>query len=80
MTFITLKPELVEKKDPPNITSNKNIKDRLRGISEKEIPIFETLLHIETKIVKNLLSKLKKIKKKTIIIIKYNNIFKSSLK
>ena len=56
ITFITLNPELVEKKDPPNITSKRKTKKRFFGISLKEIPIFETLLHIETKIFKKLLS------------------------
>tara|TARA_B100000161_G_C33268477_1_gene288840 strand:+ start:240 stop:410 length:171 start_codon:yes stop_codon:yes gene_type:complete len=56
MTFITLKPELVEKKEPPRITRIRNTKTRLLGISLKEIPIFETLLQMDTNIFKKLLS------------------------
>ena len=56
ITFITLSPELVEKNDPPNITSKRKTKKRFLGISVKEIPIFETLLQIETRIFKKLLS------------------------
>ena len=61
ITFITLSPELVEKNDPPNITSKRKTKKRFLGISVKEIPIFETLLQIETRIFKKLLSQLKNI-------------------
>ena len=67
-TFITLNPELVEKKDPPIITKIKNINDKFLGVSSKEIPKFDTLLDIETSIFKKLLSKLKKTKIKDIII------------
>ena len=56
MTFITLKPELVEKNDPPNITNNRNTKTRFLGISAKDTPIFETLLLIDTNIFKKLFS------------------------
>ena len=55
-TFITLKPELVEKKDPPRITSKRKTKTRFLGTSTNEIPIFETLLEIETNTFKKLLS------------------------
>ena len=55
-TFITLKPELVEKKEPPNITNIRKTKTRFLGTSLKEIPIFETLLEIETSTFKKLLS------------------------
>ena len=56
ITLITLIPELVEKKEPPSITNNKKKKSKLLGISEKEKPIFETLLEIDTKIFKKLFS------------------------
>ena len=36
--------ELVDKKDPPTITSKRNIKDKFCGDFSKEIPIFEILL------------------------------------
>ena len=63
-TLTTLKPELVEKKDPPIITSIKKINDKLLAESLKEIPKFDTLLVIETSVFKKLLSKLKKNKDK----------------
>ena len=78
--LITLKPELVEKKDPPIITKIRKIKDKFEGIFSKEIPKFETLLDKETKIFKKLFSELKNIKKIAIIIIKYKAKYKSSLK
>tara|TARA_B110000459_G_C16224679_1_gene322359 strand:+ start:289 stop:459 length:171 start_codon:yes stop_codon:yes gene_type:complete len=43
-TFKNLIPELVEKKDPPIITSIKKINDRFFELSLREKPIFETLL------------------------------------
>ena len=55
-TFITLNPELVEKKEPPIITNSKKINERFLGVSSKEIPKFETLLIIETRMFKKLLS------------------------
>ena len=58
-TFITRRPELVEKKEPPIITKIININDKLLGTLLKEIPIFETLLEIDTRIFKKLLSELK---------------------
>tara|TARA_B100000029_G_scaffold8448_1_gene8977 strand:- start:93 stop:257 length:165 start_codon:yes stop_codon:yes gene_type:complete len=54
--LINLNPELVEKKDPPIITNNINTKDKFGEMLSKEIPIFETLLHIETSKLKKLLS------------------------
>tara|TARA_B100000282_G_scaffold109664_2_gene77722 strand:+ start:554 stop:727 length:174 start_codon:yes stop_codon:yes gene_type:complete len=56
ITLITLIPELVEKNEPPSITNNKKKKSKLFGISEKEKPIFETLLEIDTKMFKKLFS------------------------
>ena len=55
-TFITLKPELVEKKEPPSITSIRKTKTRFLGTCSNEIPIFETLLEIDTSTFKKLLS------------------------
>ena len=78
--LITLKPELVEKKDPPTITKIRKIKDKFEGIFSKEIPRLETLLDKETKIFKKLFSELKNINKIAIIIIKYNAKYKSSLR
>ena len=69
-TLINLRPELVEKKDPPIITKIKKINDKLFDISLNEIPILETLLVIETSIFKKLLSKLNKTKTIEIIKIK----------
>ena len=78
--LITLKPELVEKKDPPTITKIRKIKDKFEGIFSKEIPRLETLLDKETKIFKKLFSELKNINKIAMIIIKYNAKYKSSLR
>ena len=78
--LITLRPELVEKKDPPIITNIRKIKDKFDGIFSKEIPRFETLLDKDTKIFRKLFSELKNIKKIAIIIIKYNAKYKSSLR
>ena len=78
--LITLKPELVEKNDPPIITNIRKRKDKFDGIFSKEIPRFETLLDKETKIFRKLFSELKNIKKIAIIIIKYNTKYKSSLR
>tara|TARA_B100000214_G_C23665670_1_gene489488 strand:- start:45 stop:299 length:255 start_codon:yes stop_codon:yes gene_type:complete len=60
--LITLNPELVEKKEPPTITSIKNTKYKLDELLLKENPMFETLLDIETNKFKKLLLLLKKIK------------------
>tara|TARA_B100000085_G_C18153398_1_gene354336 strand:+ start:220 stop:507 length:288 start_codon:yes stop_codon:yes gene_type:complete len=78
--LITLNPELVEKNDPPIITNIRKIKDKFEGILSKEIPRFETLLDKDTKIFRKLFSELKNINKVAIIIIKYNDRYKSSLK
>ena len=77
--LITLKPELVEKKDPPTITKIRKIKDKFEGIFSKEIPRLETLLDKETKLFKKLFSELKNMNKIDIII-KYNDKYKSSLR
>ena len=68
--FINLKPELVEKKDPPIITKIKNINDKLLFSEEIEKPMLDILLDIDKKFSKNSLLKLKKRKKIALIIIK----------
>ena len=78
--LITLKPELVEKNDPPTITNMRKTKDKFDGTFLKEIPRLETLLDKETKIFKKLFSELKNINKTAIIIIKYSAKYKSSLR
>ena len=65
--FITLIPELVEKKEPPITTIIKNMNIKLFGVSIKEVPIFEILLDIATKIVGKLLFEFKKTNEKDII-------------
>ena len=62
INLITLIPELVEKKEPPMMTSIKNKKYKLFELLLNEIPIFDTLLVTDTKRFKKLLSLLKKIK------------------
>ena len=47
---------IVEKKEPPSITRRRKTKIRFLGTCSNEIPIFETLLEIETKMFKKLLS------------------------
>ncbi len=66
--FINLIPELVEKKEPPITTMRKKINIKLFGVSLNEIPIFEILLDIATKIVGKLLLEFKKTKEKETII------------
>ena len=78
--LITLIPELVEKKEPPITTKIKKINTKLFGVSVNEIPIFETLLAIATRIVGKLLLVFKKTNEKEIKINKYINRLKSSLK
>ena len=65
--FITLIPELVEKKEPPITTIIKKINIKLLGVSLNEIPMFEILLDIATKIVGKLLLEFKKTNEKEII-------------
>ena len=65
--FITLIPELVEKKEPPITTIIKKTNIKLLGVSLYEIPIFEILLDIATKIVGKLLLEFKKTNEKEII-------------
>tara|TARA_A100000164_G_scaffold97392_1_gene84586 strand:+ start:89 stop:343 length:255 start_codon:yes stop_codon:yes gene_type:complete len=66
--FIALMPELVEKKEPPITTIIKKINIKLFGVSLNEMPIFEILLDIATKIVGKLLLEFKKTNEKETII------------
>ena len=61
--FINLKPELVEKKDPPIITKIKKIKFKFVLSLSKENPIFEILVEIDKKLSEKSVLKLKKRKK-----------------
>ena len=58
-------PELVEKKDPPIITSIKKINDKFAESLLREKPILETLLVRDKNNSLKLLSKLKNVKKIT---------------
>tara|TARA_B100000586_G_C19716583_1_gene263829 strand:- start:50 stop:232 length:183 start_codon:yes stop_codon:yes gene_type:complete len=58
----------VEKKDPPIITKIRKTKERFDSVSLNEIPIFETLLEIDTSKFKKLFLLLKKTKIIEIII------------
>ena len=53
--FRNLKPELVEKKDPPTITSKIYIKFKLVWLTSSEIPILEILLTRDKKLYVKLL-------------------------
>ena len=54
--LINLRPELVEKKEPPIITNKRKIKYKLLYSLSSEIPIFEILLNIKKiKLIKLLL-------------------------
>ena len=61
--FKNLIPELVEKNDPPIITSIKKTNDRFDELLSKEKPILETLLVSDRSNSLKLLLKLKKVKK-----------------
>ena len=64
--FKNLRPELVEKKEPPIIINIIKTKVRLSGVLSREIPIFETLLDIARNIIPKLISlSIKKKKVKT---------------
>ena len=67
---MNLKPELVEKKDPPIITKIKNIKSKLEFFKSTEKPILDILLDTESKPKEKSLLKLKKRKKIVITTIK----------
>ena len=47
---MNLKPELVEKKDPPIIINNKKINENSFGVFSTDKPMFETLLEIDKNI------------------------------
>ena len=49
--FKNLKPELVEKKDPPIIIKIKKINDKYSGVFFSETPTLDTLLEIAKKII-----------------------------
>tara|TARA_B100001769_G_C21848647_1_gene460154 strand:+ start:434 stop:670 length:237 start_codon:yes stop_codon:yes gene_type:complete len=68
--LINLKPELVEKKEPPIITRIKKIKSKFDCFKSNENPIFDILLEIDNKLIKKSLLKLKKRKKDVTTIIK----------
>ena len=61
-------PELVEKKEPPITTIMKKTNIKLLGVSLNEIPIFDILLDMATKIVGKLLLEFKKTNEKETII------------
>ena len=60
---MSLKPELVEKKEPPIMTKIKKIKLRLEFSVFRENPILEILVAIDRKLFEKLLLKLKNKKK-----------------
>ena len=68
--FMNLKPELVEKKDPPIITKIKNRKFKFVSWESRVKPIFDILLDIDIKLLKKSLLKLKKRKTKVTTITK----------
>ena len=68
--FMNLKPELVEKKDPPMMTKIKNRKFKFVCLVSRVKPIFDILLDIDKKLLKKLLLKLKKRKTKVTTITK----------
>ena len=68
---MNLKPELVEKKDPPIITKIKKIKFKLDCFKSIEKPILDILLETASKLTEKSLLKLKKRKKIVTTIIKY---------
>tara|TARA_B100001027_G_C16252111_1_gene324963 strand:+ start:270 stop:506 length:237 start_codon:yes stop_codon:yes gene_type:complete len=68
--FINLRPELVEKKEPPIITKIRKIKVKLDCFKSSEKPIFEILLEIDKRLFRKSLLKLKNNKNIEIITIK----------
>ena len=68
--FINLRPELVEKKEPPIITKIRKIKVKLDCFNSSEKPIFDILLEIDKRLFRKSLLKLKKNKNIEIITIK----------
>ena len=78
--FKNLNPELVEKKEPPIITSIKYIKFKLFWDEFSDSPIFDMLLTKDKKLWIKLLSKLENKKNIITIITKYKNKWRSSKK
>jgi len=68
--LINLKPELVEKKDPPIITKIKNINVKFGCFASSEKPILDMLLETDKRLLEKSLLKLKKRKKIVITTIK----------
>ena len=68
--FINLRPELVEKKEPPIITKIRKIKVKLDCFNSSEKPIFDILLEIDKRLFRKSLLKLKNNKNIEIITIK----------
>tara|TARA_B100000941_G_C28050555_1_gene324300 strand:+ start:154 stop:390 length:237 start_codon:yes stop_codon:yes gene_type:complete len=68
--FINLRPELVEKKEPPIITKMRKIKVKLDCFNSSEKPIFDMLLEIDKRLFKKSLLKLKNNKNIEIITMK----------
>ena len=67
---MNLRPELVEKKDPPIIIKISNIKDKFWGELSSDNPILEILLISDKRMTLKSWLKLKKIKNKNIKMIK----------
>ena len=67
---MNLRPELVEKNDPPMMTNIKKTKVKFGWFVLSENPMLEMLLDTDKKLIEKLLLKLKKRKKIDIIIIK----------
>ena len=65
---MNLRPELVEKNDPPMMTNIKKTKVKFGWFVLSENPILEILLDTDRKLIEKLLLKLKKRKKILIII------------
>ena len=60
---MNLKPELVEKKDPPIITNTRQTKFKLDWFVSNEKPIFDILVEMDKRLEENSLLKLKNRKK-----------------
>ena len=60
---MNLKPELVEKKDPPMMTKIKYMKFKLDWLDSIEKPIFDILVETDKRFIKKSFLKLKKRKK-----------------
>ena len=67
---MNLRPELVEKKDPPIMTNIKKTKVKFGWFVLSENPMLEILLDTDKKLIEKLLLKLKKRKKIEITTIK----------